>query len=41
VTVGSYPGESVRVKITAAAADEAERAAEWVRERSELVDSEN
>jgi len=29
------------VKITAAAADEAERAAEWVRERSELVDSEN
>ncbi|WP_144923319.1 competence/damage-inducible protein A [Halorubrum salsamenti] len=40
VTVGSYPGESVRVKITAATADEAERAAEWVRERSELVDSE-
>ena len=39
VSVGSYPGESVRVKITAAAPDEAERAAEWVRERSVLVES--
>ncbi|WP_418286158.1 competence/damage-inducible protein A [Halorubrum sp. DTA46] len=38
VSVGSYPGESVTVKITAATADEAERAAAWVRERSELVD---
>ncbi|OYR88897.1 competence/damage-inducible protein A, partial [Halorubrum sp. E3] len=28
VSVGSYPGESVRVKITATTADEAERAAE-------------
>ncbi|WP_123623564.1 molybdopterin-binding protein [Halorubrum sp. CSM-61] len=41
VTVGSYPGESVRVKITAPTAEEAERAAEWVRERSVLVDSKN
>ncbi|KDS91635.1 damage-inducible protein CinA [Halorubrum saccharovorum] len=41
VSVGSYPGESVRVKITAATADEAERAAEWVRERSVLIDSES
>jgi len=40
VSVGSYPGESVRVKITAATPEEAERAAEWVRERTELVDSE-
>ncbi|WP_049983347.1 molybdopterin-binding protein [Halorubrum sp. BV1] len=39
VSVGSYPGESVRVKITAANADEAERAAEWIRTRSTLVDS--
>jgi molybdenum cofactor synthesis domain-containing protein len=38
VSVGSYPGESVRVKITATSAAEAERAAEWVRERSTLVD---
>jgi molybdenum cofactor synthesis domain-containing protein len=38
VSVGSYPGESVRVKITATTAAEAERAAEWVRERSTLVD---
>ncbi|GAB7008744.1 competence/damage-inducible protein A [Halorubrum trueperi] len=37
VSVGSYPGESVRVKITATIPEEAERAAEWVRERSELV----
>ncbi|MDZ5812708.1 molybdopterin-binding protein [Halorubrum sp. AD140] len=40
VSVGSYPGESVRVKITATRAAEAERAAEWVRERSDLVGSE-
>jgi molybdenum cofactor synthesis domain-containing protein len=39
VSVGSYPGESVRVKITATSAAEAERAAEWVRERSTLVES--
>ena len=39
VSVGSYPGESVRVKITASSAAEAERAAEWVRERSTLVES--
>jgi len=38
VSVGSYPGESVQVKITAQSAEEAERAAEWVRERSELVE---
>ncbi|MFW6318216.1 MAG: competence/damage-inducible protein A [Halorubrum sp.] len=39
VSVGSYPGESVRVKITATSAAEAGRAAEWVRERSTLVES--
>ena len=39
VSVGSYPGESVRVKITATDAAEAERAAEWVRERSTLVET--
>ena len=38
VSVGSYPGESVRVKITATSAAEAERAAEWVRERVTLVE---
>ena len=38
VSVGSYPGECVQVKITAQSAEEAERAAEWVRERSELVE---
>jgi len=38
VSVGSYPGESVRVKITATSPAEAERAAEWVRERSTLVE---
>jgi molybdenum cofactor synthesis domain-containing protein len=37
VRVGSYPGESVRVKLSAAEATEAERAAEWLRDRSELV----
>lgn len=39
VTVGSYPGKSVRVKISAVDADEAEQAAEWVREHADLVDS--
>ena len=39
VSVGSYPGESVTVKITASTAAEAERAAEWVRERSDVVES--
>jgi len=36
VTVGSYPGERVTVKITASDLDEAERAAEWLRSRSDL-----
>ncbi|MFC5136114.1 MULTISPECIES: competence/damage-inducible protein A [Haloferacaceae] len=38
VSVGSYPGENVRVKITAGDATEAERAAAWLRERAELVE---
>ncbi|MBP1921650.1 molybdenum cofactor synthesis domain-containing protein [Halorubrum alkaliphilum] len=39
VTVGSYPGERVTVKITASDLDEAERAAGWLRSRSELEPS--
>ncbi len=37
VSVGSYPGESVTVKITATDRDEVERAADWLRGRSEVV----
>ena len=37
VSVGSYPGECVTVKITASNPDEAERAADWLRERSEAI----
>jgi len=37
VRVGSYPGDSVRVKLSAVDASEAERAAAWLRDRSELV----
>ena len=37
VSVGSYPGETVRVKITAREPSEAERAAAWLRERSTLA----
>ena len=33
VTVGSYPGEGVRVKLTGTDPDEVERAAAWLRER--------
>lgn len=38
VRVGSYPGENVRVKITADDPAEAERAAAWLRDRAELVE---
>ncbi|ESS03489.1 MAG: hypothetical protein A07HR67_01887 [uncultured archaeon A07HR67] len=38
VSVGSYPGETVSVKITAREPSEAERAADWLRERSTLVE---
>lgn len=37
VTVGSYPGDTVRVRLTAGEAGEAERAAAWLRERVESV----
>jgi hypothetical protein len=37
VRVGSYPGERVRVKLSATEATEAERAAEWLRDRSDAV----
>lgn len=39
VSVGSYPGEHVRVKLTASDPAEAERAATWLRERVESADS--
>ncbi|MGZ0746147.1 competence/damage-inducible protein A [Haloparvum sp. AD34] len=35
VSVGSYPGQTVRVKITATDESEAERAAAWLRDRVE------
>ncbi|WP_129116984.1 competence/damage-inducible protein A [Halegenticoccus tardaugens] len=38
VTVGSYPGENVRLKVTAADPETAERAAGWLRERVDLVE---
>jgi molybdopterin-biosynthesis enzyme MoeA-like protein len=37
VTVGSYPGENVRLKVTAADADVAAAAAAWLRERVDSV----
>jgi molybdenum cofactor synthesis domain-containing protein len=37
VTVGSYPGDHVRVKVQSTDEDEAERAAAWLRERVEGV----
>jgi molybdenum cofactor synthesis domain-containing protein len=37
VTVGSYPGETVRLKVTATDAETAAAAAEWLRERVETV----
>ncbi|MFC6836284.1 competence/damage-inducible protein A [Halomarina ordinaria] len=39
VTVGSYPGEFVRVKLRGEDATAVEAAAAWLRERSTLVDS--
>ncbi|GAB6877872.1 competence/damage-inducible protein A [Halorubrum gandharaense] len=39
VTVGSYPGDGVRVKLTAGSEEEAERAAAWLTERVESPDS--
>lgn len=38
VQVGSYPGESVSVKLTAEDETEVKRAAEWLRERVELAE---
>lgn len=38
VRVGSYPGETVTMKITAEDADEAERAAAWIREHADTTD---
>ncbi|MFA1610602.1 competence/damage-inducible protein A [Halobellus rubicundus] len=37
VTVGSYPGESVRIKLTSTDADEVEDAAAWLEARVELT----
>lgn len=39
VTVGSYPGETLRVKITADKQDTADEAREWLRRRVETVHS--
>ncbi|NHN59040.1 MULTISPECIES: molybdopterin-binding protein [Halorussus] len=38
VTVGSYPGDHVRVKLRSTDEEELERAAEWLRERVEGID---
>jgi molybdenum cofactor synthesis domain-containing protein len=38
VTVGSYPGETVRLKVGASDPDVAERAADWLRERVDRPD---
>ncbi|SDY46826.1 competence/damage-inducible protein A [Halobellus clavatus] len=40
VTVGSYPGESVRIKLTATEERVAEEAAAWLRGQVELVENE-
>jgi len=40
VTVGSYPGEYVRVKLKDANADAVEAAADWLRERVDVVETE-
>jgi molybdopterin-biosynthesis enzyme MoeA-like protein len=37
VTVGSYPGENVRVKVTASDPEEAAAAAAWLRDRVDAV----
>lgn len=39
VTVGSYPGETVRIKLSGRDQDAVERATAWLRERVELADS--
>ncbi|WP_058366804.1 competence/damage-inducible protein A [Haloparvum sedimenti] len=40
VSVGSYPGETVRIKITATDPETAESAAAWLRDRVEATDAE-
>ncbi|MFC6729788.1 competence/damage-inducible protein A [Natronoarchaeum mannanilyticum] len=40
VTVGSYPGEFVRVKLKDVNADAVEAAADWLRERVDVVETE-
>ena len=40
VDLGSYPGENVRLKVTATDPETAEAAAAWLRERVEVVDEE-
>ena len=37
VTVGSYPGDHVRIKLQSTDEDELDRAADWLRERVECV----
>ena len=39
VSIGSYPGDGVEIKVTAGDAEEAERAAAWLRERVERADA--
>lgn len=39
VTVGSYPGETVRIKLSGRNQDAVERATAWLRERVDLADS--
>jgi molybdenum cofactor synthesis domain-containing protein len=39
IKLGSYPGEHVRIRVESTDEGEAERAAAWLRERVELVDS--
>ena len=41
VTLGSYPGENVRVRLRGEDGDVVERAAAWLAERSETVESED
>jgi hypothetical protein len=40
VTVGSYPGESVRLKLSGQTEDAVESATEWLRERVTPMDGE-
>jgi hypothetical protein len=39
VTVGSYPGETVRLKVTATDPEAAEAAADWLHDRVDVVES--